>query len=312
MLQEEEEEAAAGAEEEQEEEEDRGTTSSRKLSRKAQDLEDKAAATSRRKLASTTPSQSSQSSVESYSLSPLDDATAAADAGVEAVTADAGVEAVTVDDSAGTRAALSSQDCFPTSGSLPGGTRDGDFLAANGLPSKLSRRSSTDRKFKCCAQCGHMANSNRSKTCAACGCLEFVPQSKLSCKLNAAAVAAAVAEPAAPADEDAADADATHDTCTATIENTANAVEAGAGTSSSTRTSSVAVPAAGACPFCVAGSGKVVGHRGAHKRSLSKCGLIFILALFLHALFFLLYMVICVAGRTAERSGDGHAGMQQR
>ena len=301
MLQEEEEEAAAGAEEEQEEE-DRGTTSSRKLSRKAQDLEDKAAATSRRKLASTTPSQSSQSSVESYSLSPLDDATAAADAGVEAVT---------VDDNAGTRAALSSQDCFPTSGSLPGGTREGDFLAANGLPSKLSRRSSTGRKFKCCAQCGHMANSNRSKTCAACGCLEFVPQSKLSCKLNAAAVAAAVAEPAAPADADAADADATHDTYTATIENTANAVEAGAGTSSSTRTSSVAVPAAGACPFCVAGSGKVVGHRGAHKRSLSKCGLIFILALFLHA-FFLLYMVICVAGRTAERSGDGHAGMQQR
>ncbi len=234
--------------------EERGGASSEKRNRKAHNLEAQATATSRPQLAPTKPSRRCQSSVVSYIPVPLDGASGATRAAARAA------GAIAAENDAGTSAALSSQDCFPSSGSLPGGTREGDFLEATALPSKLAktRRGSN---YKCCAQCGRMANSNRSKTCAACGCLEFVARSKLRRNLKAATPAAAAA----------AAVDATHHNA-ASMAKRANVAKADTATATS-RARFAAAPAAAACPLCVAGSGKKVGHRGVHKRSLSKCEL---------------------------------------
>lgn len=185
----------------------------------------------------------SQSSVESYSLSP------AAAAGTEAR------RNTTVDNS---------QDCFPSSGSLPGGTRSGDFLGhTSTLSSFASSNSRRGIRFKCCTQCGTQANSNRSKACKMCGCVEFAAPSKLRRQVAAA---------------DSADARRESHAATGKRARSAHATGATTLTSSSSGLSSAVLSPGAACPFCVAGSGKVVGHRGAHKtrpsttRTVSKCG----------------------------------------
>lgn len=195
---------------------------------------------------------SQSDSIDSYSLSTQSNASAAEHSESDSPTRHvrpvpqveatcAGTRAETATENTTESASLgSSQDCFPTYGSLPGGTRDGDFLA----PQLRSM------KFKCCAHCGRMAKSNRLKACTDCGSVKFVAKRKLQDQLTT-----------------------TTETRTSRAKNeavvtrTRAAVARAAGPSSAARS---AAKAGAACPFCVVGSGKIIGHRGPHKRSLSK------------------------------------------
>ena len=195
---------------------------------------------------------SQSDSVDSYSLS-LQSNTSAAEHSesdsptrhvppvrqVEATCAGTRAEAATEDTTESANLG-SSQDCFPSHGSLPGGTRDGDFLA----PKHRSM------KFKCCAHCGQMAKSNRLKACTVCGSMKFVASRKLQDQLTAT-----TATRTNRAKNEA------------VVKRTRAAVARAAGPSSA---ASSAAKAGAACPLCVVGSGKIIGHRGAHKRSLSK------------------------------------------